>query len=57
MDLLDSMKVYVCTVEKGSLSTAADACGMTPSPGRCRRDSASIRMRRWSSSQIRRSAG
>ena len=28
MDLLDSMKVYVCTVEKGSLSAAADACGM-----------------------------
>lgn len=29
MDLLDSMKVYVCTVEKGSLSAAADACGMS----------------------------
>jgi len=29
MDLLDSMKVYVLTVEKGSLSAAADACGMS----------------------------
>jgi DNA-binding transcriptional LysR family regulator len=29
MDLLDSMKVYVLTVEKGSLSAAAAACGMS----------------------------
>ena len=29
MDLLDSMKVYVLTVEKGSLSAAADVCGMS----------------------------
>jgi len=29
MDLLDSMKVYVLTVDKGSLSAAADACGMS----------------------------
>ncbi|MCS0580858.1 LysR family transcriptional regulator [Massilia pinisoli] len=29
MDLLDSMKVYVLTVEKGSLSAAADACAMS----------------------------
>ena len=29
MDLLDSMKVYVLTVEKGSLSAAADMCGMS----------------------------
>lgn len=29
MDLLDSMAVYVCAVEKGSLSAAANACGMS----------------------------
>jgi DNA-binding transcriptional LysR family regulator len=29
MDLLDSMKVYVLTVEKGSLSAAAEVCGMS----------------------------
>jgi len=29
MDLLDSMKVYVLTVDKGSLSAAAEACGMS----------------------------
>lgn len=29
MDLLDSMKVYVLTIEKGSLSAAAEACGMS----------------------------
>jgi len=28
MDLLDSMKVYVLAVEKGSLSAAATACDM-----------------------------
>ncbi|QNM95300.1 LysR family transcriptional regulator [Chitinimonas koreensis] len=30
MDLLDSMKVYVQAVEKGSLSAAAVACGISP---------------------------
>ena len=29
MDLLDSMKVYVLTIEKGSLSAAAEVCGMS----------------------------
>ena len=29
MDLLDSMKVYVLAVEKGSLSAAATACGIS----------------------------
>ena len=29
MDLLDSMKVYVVAVEKGSLSAAATACGIS----------------------------
>jgi DNA-binding transcriptional LysR family regulator len=29
MDLLDSMKVYVLAVDKGSLSAAAEACGMS----------------------------
>ncbi|MED5618240.1 LysR family transcriptional regulator [Ideonella sp. BN130291] len=29
MDLLDSMKVYVLTVEKGSLNAAAGACGIS----------------------------
>ncbi len=29
MDLLESMNVYVCAVEKGSLSAAAAACGMS----------------------------
>ncbi|WP_317204763.1 LysR family transcriptional regulator [Janthinobacterium sp.] len=29
MDLLDSMKVYALTVEKGSLSAAATACGIS----------------------------
>lgn len=29
MDLLDSMKVYVLTVDKGSLSAAAEVCGMS----------------------------
>jgi DNA-binding transcriptional LysR family regulator len=29
MDLLDSMKVYVLTVEKGSLSAAAASCGIS----------------------------
>ena len=29
MDLFDSMKVYVLTVERGSLSAAAVACGMS----------------------------
>lgn len=30
MDLLESMKVYVLAVEKGSLSAAAQACGISP---------------------------